>query len=128
MTNELDKPIGNEERQKLAAGSVIVKEIAFESKKTKNGEAKLLVLKCLHPAKQELIRLSNIKIKRVQGNNETISKDTLWYHEDSTGNIAKWSMVSTLMNFYGKKTLKEFENTSITTETDAAGFLCIKAY
>ena len=129
MTNELDKKVGNEIKPKLSAGSVVVKEVSIEPKKTKKGgEAKLVVFRCLHPDKNELLALSNIKIKVVQGNNETIKKDALWYQEDSTGNIASYSNVAKVLNFYKKATLKDFENTSIETELDAAGYLCIKAY
>lgn len=129
MTNELEKGIGTEERQKLSAGSVIVKEVSIEIKKTRqNKDAKLVVFRCLHPSKQELINLSNIKIKIVQGNNETIKKDALWYNEDSKGEIDQYSNVAKLMRFYKKTSLKAFEGTSIDTEADANGYLCIKAY
>lgn len=129
MTNELDKQIGTEEQLKLTAGLIIVKYVGIKEIKTKKGgTAKIVCFDCLHQDKAELIELSNMKLKKVEGNNETITKDGIWYREDSKGNIDKRCNASEVMRFYGKTTLKEFENTSITTELDASGYLTVKAY
>lgn len=127
MSDELDKPIGTKETVKLSAGSVIVKEITIEPPK-EGSKAKLICLHCLHPNKEELIKLSALNTKKVQGNNITIKKETLWYNTDEDGNIKKLSAGAKLMEFYNKKTLREFVNSSITTESDANGYLVIKAY
>ena len=127
MTGELDKPIGTKEATKLSAGSVIVKRIAIEPPK-EGSKAKLINFYCLHPEREELIKLSTTNTKKVQGNNITIKKETLWYNLDDDGNIKKGSSASKLMEFYSKATLRQFENTSINTEADASGYLVIKAY
>jgi len=127
--NELDKSIGTKEQPKLTAGSVIVKEVTIDEIKTKKGgKAKIVSLHCKHQDKEELIKLSNMKLKIVQGNNETISKDGIWYREDEDGNINKNCNTSILLKFYNKQNLRQFENSSINTELDASGYLAIKAY
>lgn len=127
MEDELSKPIGTKEAVKLTAGSVIVQAISIEAPK-EGSKAKLVVFTCMHPDSDKPIKMSNIKVKKVQGNNETIKKETLWYNLDDDGNIKKNGYVAEVMRFYNKKTLKEFEKSSINTETDANGYLCIKAY
>lgn len=131
MTNELEKPIGTKEQPRLSAGSVIVKLVEVllkEPKDTKKKKFRIVEISILHPEKEELIKLSNMKIKKVQGNNETIMKDGIWYREDVDGNIDKNCNASQLLKFYQKKTLKELEGSSITTELDNAGYLAIKVY
>ncbi len=131
MTNELEKQIGTKEQPKLSAGSVIVKAVKVtekEPKDTKKKKFKIVEVSILHADKEELIVLSNMKIKKVQGNNETITKDGIWYREDADGNLDKNCNAAQLLKFYNKKNLKELENSSITTELDNAGYLTIKAY
>lgn len=127
--NELETPIGTKERPKLSAGSVIVKEVKIDTKDTrKGGKVKMVFLLIQHPDKDELISISSIKIKKIEGNKETILKDGLWYHLDDENNIEKDSNVAKLLKFYKKETLKDFINSSVTTEADANGYLAIKAY
>ena len=129
MTDDLDRPIGNKEQSKLSAGAVIVQSITIDEKPTKKGgKVKILTFHCKHPEREELVKLSNIKLKIVQGNNETIKKDALWYNLDDDGNIAKNCNVAIMLRFYKKETLKQFEGQFLNTELDASGFLCIKAY
>ena len=127
MTDDLDKPVGTKEATKLAPGSVVVKSVTIEPPK-EGSKAKLVTFHCLHPDREELVKLSAINVKKVQGNNITIKKETLWHNLDEDGNIRKGSAVASVMNFYTKKTLNEFLNSSVTTEADAAGYLVIKAY
>ena len=127
--SELDKPIGTKEQPKLTAGSVIVNSVTVDEFKTKKGgKAKIVSFHCKHPEKEEVIKISNLKFKKIDGNNETITKDGIWYREDDESNIDKRCNTSIVMRFYNKKTLKEFEGTSITTELDNSGYLAIKAY
>jgi len=129
MNSELDTPIGTRSKQRLSAGSVIVASVTIEEKQTrKGGKAKLVVFNCNHPDREDSIALSNVKMKKVQGNNETIMKDTLWYSVDQDGNIPQDSVLAHVMRFYKKETLKGFIGTLITTESDALGYLAIKAY
>lgn len=125
--SELDKPIGTKEQMKLSAGSVVVKDITIEPPK-EGSKAKLVVFLCQHPDREEPIRLSNIKVKKVQGNNENIRIDTLWWNLDDEGNIRKGSAVAWMLEFYKKKTLKDFKMSSIQTEVNPSGYLSIKAY
>lgn len=131
MTDELDKPIGTKEAPKLSAGSVIVKKVTIEPAK-EGSKAKIVRLHCLHPEREEPIALSNIMVRKVQGNNITIKKDTLWYNLDGKdgkeGDIRKGSVLANFMSFYQKSNLRAFENSSINTELDASGFLTIKGY
>ena len=128
MTDELDKPVGTKEQARLSAGSVFVDGITIEPPKP-GSKAKLVVFHCKHPDKEDLIKLSSIKVKKVQGNNEVIKREPLWYNTDDEGNLSKGSSVATVLNFYKKKTLRDFEHTAINTELDATtGFLVIKAY
>ena len=127
MTNELETPIGTKEAKKLPAGFVVIKNIAVESPR-EGSKARVVMLSCLHPDREELIKISAINTKKVQGNNITIKKETLWYNLDEDKNIKKGSSVATLMQFYKVNTLKELENKSIEAEPDASGYLVIKAY
>ena len=127
MTDELDTPIGTKEPAKLAAGSVMVTHITIESPK-EGSKAKLVRFHCKHPDKDEEIVLSEIKVKKVQGNNETIKLDTLWWNLDDEGKVRKGSAVNQVLNFYKKESLRQFEGTTIATEQKATGFLAIKAY
>lgn len=131
--SELDNTIGNEERQTLTAGTVLVKTVEVQAKESeKEGKKKIkfkiVQLGILHPDKEEIFHISNLKIKKVQGNNETIMKDGIWYREDSKGKIDMNCNAAKLLKHYNKNSLKELENTSVTTELDNAGYLCIKAY
>ena len=131
MANELDKQIGNKEQPKLSAGSVIVKNVEVIEKQPtdiKKKKFKIVEVSILHQDKEELITISSIKIKKIQGNNETITKDGIWYKEDVDGNIDKNCNASQLLRFYNKTTLKSLIDSSIITELDNAGYLCIKAY
>lgn len=125
--NELDKPIGAKEQPKLAAGSVTVKTV--EVKFAKEGsKAKIVKLGCKHPDKEELVILSNVLIKSIQGQNISIKKDALWYNLDEDGSIRKNSVLAEVMRFYKKATLNEFKESVLTTEQDVSGYLAIKAY
>lgn len=129
MVNELDKPIGTKEQPKLTAGSVIVDNVTIKEMPTKKGgKVKIVNLHCKHPDSDTLLALSSLKIKVVQGNNETISKDGIWYREDSDGNIDKKCNAAVLMNFYNKTTLSGFNGSPVNTELDTSGYLVVKAY
>jgi hypothetical protein len=126
--SELEKQIGTKEPQKLTAGSVIVKAVEVLTKGEGKKKFKITELTVLHPDKEEPIKMSNMKLKKVQGNNETITKDGIWYREDVDGNIDKHCNTAELLRFYSKQSLGQLVNMSVTTELDAAGYLCIKAY
>ena len=125
--NELDKQIGTAEQPRLTAGSVVIKQVTIGPPK-EGSKAKIVSLFCQHPDKEELIKLSNMKVKKVQGNNETITKDGIWYREDKDGNLDKRCNAAELLRFYQKKTLKELENSTVITELDASGYLAVKVY
>jgi len=125
--SELDKPIGTKEPQKLAAGSVKIEEVTIAPAK-EGSKAKLVTFHCKHPDREEQIKISNIMVKKTQGNNINIKRDALWYNTDEDGNIRKTSNLAEVMRFYKKLTLKEFENSFVSTEVDTNGFLAIKAY
>jgi hypothetical protein len=125
--NELETSVGSQERSILSAGSVTVEEVSIEPAK-EGSKAKVVRLRCKHPEKKESIILSNIKIKKVQGNNETISKETLWWNLDDENKIRKGSNVAILLSFYNKTKLVELVGVKLETEHDANKYLCIKAY
>lgn len=127
MTNELEKPIGTKEASKLSAGSVIVENITIEPAK-EGSKAKIVKFHCKHPDKIEIIVLSNVLIKKTQGNNINIKKDAMWYNLDDDENIRKTSNLAEVMRFYRKNSLKEFIGSPVNTELDASGYLAIKAY
>lgn len=126
--SELDKTIGTKEQPKLTAGYVVVTSVEVASKGEGKKKFRITEVNVLHPDKEESIKISNIKIKKVQGNNETITKDGIWYREDVDGNIDKNCNTAQLLRFYNKKSLNELVNSSVVTELDNAGYLCIKAY
>jgi len=126
--SELDKPIGTKEQPKLTAGVVVITSIKVTSGGEGKKKFKITELSVLHPDKEEAIKLTNLKIKKVQGNNETITQDGIWYREDADGNIDKNCNTAQLLRFYNKNSLNELVNTSITTELNNAGYLCVKAY
>jgi len=125
--NELEKPIGTAEQPRLTAGSVVIKQVTIGPPK-EGSKAKIVTLHCQHPDKEELVKFTNMKVKKVQGNNETISKDGIWYREDKDGNLDKRCNAAELLRFYQKKTLKELENSTVITELDASGYLAVKVY
>lgn len=127
VDNELEKVIGTQERVKLSAGTLTVKKVTVEPAK-EGSKAKLAKLWCKHPDKEELISISNIKIKKIQGDNETIMKDALWWNLDDAGNLRKDSTIAHLLRFYKKNNLNAFIETQITTEHDSSDYLCVKAY
>lgn len=127
MTDGLDKPIGKKEQTKLTAGSVIVSNVAIEAPK-EGSKAKIVNVYCKHPDKEEPIKISSVMLKMVQGNNITIKCDTLWYHEDSEGNVVMRSCVAELLRFYKKETLRNLIGSVVNTEQNASGYLAIKAY
>jgi hypothetical protein len=127
MTDLLDKQIGTKEQTRLTAGSVIVKQITIAPPK-EGSKAKIVTFHCLHPSREELVKLNNMKVKKIVGNNETITKDGIWYREDDEGNMDKNCNASKVTSFYHKTSLRQFENTSIETELDAMGYLAIKVY
>lgn len=127
--SELDKPIGNKEQPKLSAGSVKVTAVKIKELPTrKGGKVKIVSFTIKHPEVEQTFEISNMKIKKVQGNNETISKDGMWYREDEDGNIDKKCNAAELMRFYKMNTLSQFVETFVTTEQDATGYLTIKSY
>lgn len=129
--SELDTEIGTKEQPKLTAGSVTVKSVEVVTKQPKESSKKkfkIVEVSVLHPDKDELIKLSNMKIKKVQGNNETITKDGIWYREDSESKIDKNCNTAQLLRFYSKNKLSELINSTVITELDNAGYLTIKAY
>ena len=128
MTGELDKPIGTKDNPKLSASSVVVKTVEVVQKESGKKKFRIVELGCIHPEREELITLSNIMVKKVQGNNITISKDGIWYREDTDGNLDKNCNASKLLSVYGKSSLRMLENASLNTEMEANGYLCIKAY
>lgn len=130
MSNELDKTIGTKEKPRLTAGSVIVDhvEIRERPKKGGGGMFKIVEFYCLHPDQDSPIMISNCKVKTVQGNNETLKIDGIWYKEDDDSNIDKNCNTARVMNFYSKTTLKAFEKQSVQTELTPSGYLAIKCY
>ena len=128
MTDELDLPIGTKEQAKLTAGSVIVKSVIVETREKGSKKFKLVSLNVLHPDREELVKLTNMMIMKVQGNNRTIAKDGIWFRTDEDGNLDKNCNAALLLKIYNKLTLKQLENTSINTELDPQGYLCVKAY
>lgn len=128
MSNELETPIGTQDRVLLSAGSVIVRNITIDEKTKNNKKFKIVTFHCKHPDSEDLIKISSVKIKIVQGNNETIKKDALWYNLDKEGKLDKNGNVAKVLGFYNKKTLKEFIDSPINTELDANNWLAIKSY
>lgn len=126
--DELDAKVGNKDVVKLVAGSVIVKQVVVETKEKNNKKFKLVSLHVLYPDRIELVKLTNIMIMKVQGNNRTIAKDGIWYRLDEDQNLDKNCNAALLVRTYGKESLKQLENTSINTELDTQGYLCVKAY
>lgn len=129
MTNELDKTTGTKEKQGLTAGSVMVQDIIVQEHSTKKGgKVKITAFICKHPDREEPVSISNMKIKKIQGNNETIMQDAVWYREDEDGLIEKGCNTQKILAYYGKKTLRDVIGTFLTTELNADGYLAIKAY
>lgn len=128
MNSELDKTIGNKEPPRLSAGSVIVKDIKVDAGGEGKKKFKIIRIEIMHPDRDESVFISNMKIKKVQGNNETITTDGIWYREDEDGNIDMTCNTAKLLKFYNKTNLASLINSSVTTELNNAGYLVIKAY
>lgn len=127
MVDELDKEIGTKDIPKLSAGSVLVKNITIGPPK-EGSKAKIVSLHCKHKDREELVKINNMKSKKVQGNNETISSGGIWYREDEDSNMDKNCPAAQLTQFYKKQTLRELIDTEVIAEPDAIGWLAIKVY
>ena len=128
--DELDKPIGTIEKPRLSAGSILVDRVEIVEKtstKGRGGKFKIVNFICKHPDATETISIGNLLLMKVQGNNKTITRDGIWYREDSEGKIDKTCNAALIMKHYNKTSLKQFEGSTIVTELDS-GYLTAKAY
>lgn len=125
----LNKKVGTIEAEKLRAVKVIAKEVTVEPQFKKGIEkpvGKMVHVRCKHPDKEELIDITKALYRKDA--KDSVKESGLWYNEDREGNIQKGSVISILMNFIDKVTLKDIENIELETEPNDAGYLCFKAY
>ena len=129
------KGIGNKEGNKaLVAKPVVVQGKVIEPikykadnpdpKKAGKEIGKKLVLLCKHPDREELVRISGMKI--IAG--KTVKETTIWVKLDEDGMIEKGSHMALLLDKYGCKTLNELDGKTLLTEPDEVGYLIIKCY
>lgn len=131
-----NKKVGNIEPKKNTLEAKEVEIIAIQEqteKPIKEGQDKaekmkkpLVNVMCKHPDKEELIRISKIK---VEDNNKIFTK-SLWVVEDEEGNFQKGSAIDDFLKFMGKDCFADCYNIKIKTivESDDSPFLCLKAY
>lgn len=126
-----NKKVGTKEKTSLSAKPVKVVGLAVESVKGKKGTdkqdkevGKKLILIVKHPDREETIKLSELKIQK----GDSLKVSTIWVNIDEDNNIAKGSLLDSLMDFYKVTTLRELEGKEIQTILDNLGYLCVKAY
>lgn len=134
MENQEDifsKGIGNIEQQSLKAKPVVVVGKLVEDVMGKIGGknagklvGKKLVIMAKHPDKEEVIKISSVKILK----GDTVTSVTMWVTLDSDGNLQKGSAIARILEQFNVKTLNELEGKTIQTDLDKGGYLCIKAY
>jgi hypothetical protein len=125
MSNWDKKPVGTIEQQKLEAKPV--KILAYKDEVVvfkKGGEGKKVVFQCKHPDMQDSIEISGCKT--INGNK--IEMQGLWIKLDKDGNIQKGSALSSLVAFYGAKTVSEMVDKTVRTAMDDKGYLCLQSF
>lgn len=127
--DKLNKPVGDKDIPRLEPKEVEIQGLRLDPK-TKKGSDKvvgdLLVLICKHPDRDELLEISKVKI--LKGDNLRVI--SLWYSEDSDGNVQKGSGIAEFMKFFGVQKLIELEGKKVMTieQSKEESYLCIKAY
>lgn len=131
-----NKKVGNIEPKKNTLEAKEVEIIAIQEqteKPIKEGQEKadkmkkpLVNVMCKHPDKDELIKISKIK---VEDNNKIFAR-SLWVVEDEEGNIQKGSAIDEFLIFMDKDCFADCYNMKIKTivESEDSPFLCLKAY
>lgn len=122
----LNKVIGTIEQEKLEPKLVIVKKAIIQAKKNKDGKmvGDIVILTVKHPDKEETIDISKVFFLR----DKKVNEMGLWYNEDKQGNIQKGSALAYALSFYQVNSISELEGKELKTDTNDAGYLCIKAY
>lgn len=123
MEDDLNTPIGDEERLTLTPKPVKVLEVSVvavgEAKK-----AKKIELSCKHPDRDEAIKMSNVKIE----NKGKLENSGLWLNKDSKGNLQKGSVLTNFLAFNNCKTIGELVGKELITTADEKKYLVFKAY
>lgn len=125
-----NKKVGTIEPKKNILEPKQVEIIAIQEQTKKSDDTKmkkpLVNVMCKHPDKDELIKISKIKIV----SNDKVFVKSLWVVEDDDNNFQKGGAVDDLLKFMKKDCLADCYNCKIDTvaEDDDKPFLCLKAY
>jgi preprotein translocase subunit Sss1 len=123
--------VGTKEPIRLTAEKVRVVSFLTENvekKSTGKVVGEKVVLICKHPSREEPIELSSITCLVIKGKSREVKTVGSWVNLDEDGQIAKYSSLATMLNFYKVKSVSELVNKEIETELDDSGYLSIKAY
>jgi len=132
MENNLSElGVGTREPIRLTAKKVKVVSFLTENVEKKStgkvvGEKVCLI--CKHPDKEETIELSSITCLVIKGKSREVKTVGAWLNLDEDGQIAKYSSLATMLNFYKVGKVSELVGKEIETELDDSGYLSIKAY
>jgi len=106
--------------EKVAICGVSIEPIVKDSKEI----GKKATLLCKHPAKEEPIKISQVKYVK----KNKIETSGLWVNLDDDKKLRKGSAIVSLMNYLQVGTLNELVGKEIQTDLDDNGYLCFKIY
>lgn len=120
VENILKLGIGTKESIKLEPKVVVIKMVKTETK------TKGIIVECLcaHPDREELIKISKVKIEL----KSKLSVSGLWVNLDDEEKLVKSSALAKFLVFNNCKTIEELANKTIATVEDESGYLVFKAY
>ena len=121
---ELGLGIGTKEPETLPPAVVKIGEIEIEEVQFEKKLQKKVVCNCIHPNKEEAIKIR--KVKFAKGDKLVVTG--LWLSLDEDKQISKVSALASLMSKLAVATLGELKGKEIATETDEKGYLIFKAY
>ena len=136
MPDIANKKVGNIEHKKKTLEAKQIEIIAIQEqieKSKKNSEDKsekmkvpLVNVMCKHPDKDELIKISKIKVLE----KDKVFTKSLWVVMDEEENFQKGGAISDFLKFMKKDCFADCYNMKIetTVESDDSPFLCLKAY
>jgi hypothetical protein len=114
--------VGTKESIKLDPAIVKIVKSCVETVGDKG--SKKAVFEVKHPAQEELIKISAVKIER----KGKLERGGLWFNQDEDGKIRKGSFLANFIGYLKAKNIKELEGKECATVEDESGYLVFKAY
>ena len=124
MEEELNMEVGTKEIKKLQPAKVKIGEVNIEEVKFGTKTNRKVVCGCLHPAREEAVRISGV---RYELNGKLITAG-LWFNKDDEGKIQKGSATAVMMEKLEVTKLIDLKGKEVETVVDDKGYLIFKIY